>query len=114
MASFLNFIKKKPVGSNPNLSQNPNIPKPQQVAIPAQTTILQKQPDMAQVKQEQRPLNQDQPQSYLFPQQISKQGDLDLMTHLSARANSVFAQAQQKAKELGVEFVDSEHVLCGL
>ncbi len=43
-----------------------------------------------------------------------KQMQLDLMTHLTQRSNRVFVTAQQKAKELASEFVDSEHVLHGL
>ncbi|MBP9816033.1 AAA family ATPase [Candidatus Woesebacteria bacterium] len=43
-----------------------------------------------------------------------KRTELDLMTHLTQRSNRVFMAAQQKAKELKGEFVDSEHVLHGL
>ncbi len=43
-----------------------------------------------------------------------KRGDLDLMTHLTQRSNRVFLSAQDKAKELQTEFVDSEHLLHGL
>ncbi len=39
---------------------------------------------------------------------------MDLMTHLTQRSNRVFVAAQLKAKELGSDFVDSEHVLHGL
>lgn len=43
-----------------------------------------------------------------------KRGDIDLMTHLTQRSNRVFVAAQNKAKELKNEFVDSEHLLHGL
>lgn len=43
-----------------------------------------------------------------------KRGQLDLMTHLTQRSNRVFVTAQQKAQELGSEYVDSEHLLHGL
>ncbi len=43
-----------------------------------------------------------------------KRTELDLMTHLTQRSNRIFMAAQQKAKELKSEFVDSEHVLHGL
>jgi ATP-dependent Clp protease ATP-binding subunit ClpC len=43
-----------------------------------------------------------------------KRTDLDLMTHLTQRSNRVFVTAQAKAKELGSEFIDSEHMLHGL
>ncbi len=43
-----------------------------------------------------------------------KREELDLMTHLTQRSNRVFLSAQTKAKELKVEFVDSEHLLHGL
>ena len=39
---------------------------------------------------------------------------LDLMTKLTQRSNKVFFEAQNKAKELQNQFVDSEHVLHGL
>ncbi|KXK12016.1 MAG: hypothetical protein UZ22_OP11002000132 [Microgenomates bacterium OLB23] len=43
-----------------------------------------------------------------------KRTELDLMTHLTQRSNRIFMAAQQKAKDLKSEFVDSEHVLHGL
>lgn len=43
-----------------------------------------------------------------------KREELDLMTHLTQRSNRVFVSAQDKAKELQTEFVDSEHLLHGL
>ncbi len=43
-----------------------------------------------------------------------KRTELDLMTHLTQRSNRVFMAAQQKAKELKSELIDSEHVLHGL
>ena len=43
-----------------------------------------------------------------------KRAELDLMTHLTQRSNRVFLSAQTKAKELGNQFIDSEHLLHGL
>lgn len=43
-----------------------------------------------------------------------KKENMDLMTHLTQRSNRVFLSAQTKARELGSEFVDSEHILHGL
>lgn len=43
-----------------------------------------------------------------------KKENFDLMTHLTQRSNRVFLSATTKAKELGNEFVDSEHILHGL
>jgi len=43
-----------------------------------------------------------------------KKESFDLMTHLTQRSNKVFVTANLKAKELGGEFVDSEHILHGL
>jgi len=40
--------------------------------------------------------------------------NLDLMTHLTQRSNRVFMTAQTKAKELGSDLIDSEHLLHGL
>ncbi len=45
---------------------------------------------------------------------IDKQENLDVMTHLTQRANRVFVAANAKARELKNMFVDSEHVLHGL
>ena len=44
----------------------------------------------------------------------AKRQDLDVMTHLSQRANKVFIEATNKAKELKNAFLDSEHILFGL
>ncbi|GAB4219194.1 MAG: ATP-dependent Clp protease ATP-binding subunit [Candidatus Microgenomates bacterium] len=43
-----------------------------------------------------------------------QQANLDLMTHLTARSNKVMMMAQNKAKELKSDYVDSEHLLYGL
>lgn len=43
-----------------------------------------------------------------------KRGDIDVMTHLTQRSNRVFLSANNKAKEMGNAFVDSEHILHGL
>ena len=40
--------------------------------------------------------------------------DLDLMTHFTQRSNKVFVIAQNKAKDLQNDFVDTEHLLHGL
>lgn len=40
--------------------------------------------------------------------------DLDLLTHLTQRSNRVFFVAQNKAKELKIQYIDSEHLLFGL
>ncbi len=51
----------------------------------------------------------------LSSQMTDKQRDqLDVMTHLTQRANKVFFVANNKAKELQGRFVDSEHLLAGL
>lgn len=57
----------------------------------------------------------DQPTTKIpkTPEQLKKE-EIDLMTHLTQRSNRVFLSAQTKAKELKVEFVDSEHLLHGL
>jgi len=46
--------------------------------------------------------------------QTNQQSNLDLMTHLTQRSNRVFITAQAKAKELGSDLIDSEHLLHGL
>ena len=43
-----------------------------------------------------------------------KREEIDLMTHLTQRSNRVFLSAQNKARELKLDFVDSEHLLHGL
>ena len=43
-----------------------------------------------------------------------KKSEIDLMTHLTQRANRVFMASQTKAKELKSQLVDSEHILHGL
>ncbi|NTU72821.1 AAA domain-containing protein [Candidatus Roizmanbacteria bacterium] len=43
-----------------------------------------------------------------------KRNDIDVMTHLTQRANRVFMSANTKAKELHNTYVDTEHLLHGL
>jgi len=43
-----------------------------------------------------------------------KKESFDLMTHLTQRSNRVFVAATAKAKELGNDLIDSEHILHGL
>lgn len=45
---------------------------------------------------------------------LKKHEEIDLLTHLTQRSNRVFITAQNKAKELHNEYVDSEHLLHGL
>jgi len=47
-------------------------------------------------------------------QEEKKREEIDLMTHLTQRSNRVFLSAQNKAKELKADMVDSEHLLHGL
>ncbi|MCS6956641.1 MAG: AAA family ATPase [Patescibacteria group bacterium] len=44
----------------------------------------------------------------------SQTANLDLMTHLTSRSNRVIMMAQNKAKELKSDYLDSEHLLYGL
>jgi len=44
----------------------------------------------------------------------NKRSELDVMTHLTQRSNKVFVEAQNMARSLKNEFVDSEHILHGL
>ena len=46
--------------------------------------------------------------------ELSRQALLDIMTHMTARANKCLALAQNKAKEIKSTEVDSEHLLAGL
>jgi len=48
------------------------------------------------------------------PGNLSPSNGLDLMTHLTQRSNRVFMTATTKARELGSDLVDSEHILHGL
>ena len=93
-------------------SQSPKEKQPDQVV---QNPSASKQPPPA--PQDKQPAQGGQP-APVDPTQSTidqnKRAQLDLMTHLTQRSNRVFLSAQQKAKELGNEFVDSEHVLHGL
>ncbi|GIW62334.1 MAG: hypothetical protein KatS3mg090_0160 [Patescibacteria group bacterium] len=46
--------------------------------------------------------------------EMSKTEKIDFLTHLTQRSNKVMFTAQQKAKELGDENVDTQHLLFGL
>lgn len=43
-----------------------------------------------------------------------QRNDIDIMTHMTQRSNKVFVDANNKAKELNNQFIDSEHILHGL
>ncbi len=45
---------------------------------------------------------------------LSKASNLDLMTHLTSRANRALTSAMTKAREVNAVYVDSEHLLYGL
>ncbi len=62
----------------------------------------------------QQPQATDQNGDQGQPGANDKSAQLDLMTHLTQRSNRVFVTAQQKAKELGSDLIDSEHLLHGL
>ncbi len=56
----------------------------------------------------------DQSQTDVDKQEMSKAEKIDFLTHLTQRSNRVMFTAQQKAKELGDENVDTQHLLFGL
>ncbi|MFW5703638.1 MAG: AAA family ATPase [Patescibacteria group bacterium] len=56
---------------------------------------------------------QDEEPDAASPQQ-QKRMNMDVMTHLTQRSNRVFLSANNKAKELKINEVDSEHLLHGL
>ncbi len=100
MANFLDFIKK-PEGKTIGNQQVPFNPQP--VVGPP---VVQSPPTPVS-----RPPPTNQPQEGVG---LPKREELDLMTHLTQRSNRVFVAAQTKAKELGNEFIDSEHLLHAL
>ena len=94
--------------ANPQGAQAPQAPN--QPGQPATTPGQEGQPATPQAGGDP---NAAPDASKTSPEQ-DKQMQLDLMTHLTQRSNRVFVTAQQKAKELACQYVDSEHVLHGL
>ncbi len=108
MANFFDFIKKeegKTIGSQPT----PFNPQPFVGSSVAQPRVANTNPTPLPTVPHPPPNSQPQTGSGL-PQRE----ELDLMTHLTQRSNRVFVAAQTKAKELGNEFIDSEHLLYAL
>ena len=65
-------------------------------------------------KQDDKKVKQELGTSLKSNMDKKKQGNIDLMTHLTQRSNRVFLSTQTKAKELHSQYVDTEHLLHGL
>lgn len=114
MASFFDFIKNPSDKSTQAISPVQNsAPISDQPQPPTQTPV---QPPAAVQPAIQPPVQQTNQSNQQSPSQSSmnKQGQLDLLTHLTQRSNRVFLSAQTKTKELQNQFVDTEHLLHGL
>lgn len=97
---------------NPASTQTPQTPvPPQQPAATGQTNPPNKPEDKKPEGDAAKPGTEPPKAPGATP---DKKENFDLMTHLTQRSNRVFVTATAKAKELGNEFVDSEHILHGL
>ena len=70
--------------------------------------------DNGNSKQDDKKVKQELGTSLKSNMDKKKQGNIDLMTHLTQRSNRVFLSTQTKAKELHSQYVDTEHLLHGL
>ena len=108
-------IGSPPTGINPLRGDDVQLDRKNQSANQSPTNKPIGKVDGQTVSQEKK-VNQPQAASSSTKPVSSsdKKKDLDLLTHLTQRSNRVFFAAQTKAKELKVQFVDSEHLLHGL
>lgn len=97
-----NGIGNPPAPTMPDMPSTP----PTQVQVPSQPTTPADPAAPTPTEPTDKPLDSNI--------DTQKRTELDLMTHLTQRSNRVFMAAQQKAKELKSDVVDSEHVLHGL
>ena len=110
------------IQTNPQINvQNPiQSQKPNQTQGPTNKINLDKTQDLKvdQKKPEDKADEKSSPktngQTVDKPSNLSPSNGLDLMTHLTQRSNRVFMAATNKARELGSDLVDSEHILHGL
>lgn len=89
------------IGSPPLSTQNINIDKNNQTVNNNQNSSLKQSSFFSKTPEKKEKIP-------------NKNQELDLMTHLTQRSNRVFLSAQNKAKQLKNEYVDSEHLLHGL
>lgn len=111
MPGLFDFIKKPVPNANPT--------DPPLQVVPGQDTAVDQVPPApsAPISESHQMLEHNNLAGVQTPDVSSstaKRGTIDVMTHLTQRANRVFIVANNKAKELQSTFVDSEHVLYGL
>jgi len=106
-------INSQPAGNQPNNKINQAADNHQDEKKEAGQN---NQPPISQLSKNVPDQSKLKPPPPNFPQSSAtqKQQDLDLMTHLTQRSNRVFLSAQNKAKELKSNLIDSEHLLHGL
>lgn len=125
MAGFFNFIKKPDDNATSTISNGvapQNIPPGQTTPpVPTITPVAastQNKPISSVVPSLSPTPVQNAVSAVISHQPVStdqnQKEQLDLMTHLTQRSNKVFMAAQTKAKELGNQLIDTEHILHGL
>ena len=134
MAGFFDFIKKpqqKSSANSPDVTQK-STSSQTHVVETTQTTQSSGQqaysgigsPPQPQVVNEQTTVTKTSSVPAAVPaapavptstaNEQKKREEIDLMTHLTQRSNRAFLSAQNTARDLKVDFVDSEHLLHGL
>ncbi len=111
MSGIFDFIKKEHPKSTPPTQPNPSQPPPAPTRPQPPLHPVPNQPDSYSRQSTQQVVTK-----VTNTNQQNKLSDqeLDLMTRLTQRSNKVFWEAQNKAKELQNQFIDSEHILHGL
>ena len=110
MADFFDFIKKP---SNNATTKDPSTPLGMtgggnEVTTPAPPVVPPVAPNGNGAPKP------SAPSPVPIPSRQPQNTNLDMMTHLTQRSNRVFLAAQTKARELGADLIDSEHILHGL
>lgn len=128
-------IGRPPGGGEPYSGIGPP-PRPREVAQVEKTTVKTESEEKQSVEKsaveeknnlssKEKEKKGEEKEKKTFPKPITsgkitstwdtkKREELDIMTHLTQRSNRVFLSAQNKAKDLNSEVVDSEHLLHGL
>lgn len=134
MAGFFDFMKNSNsptatsappqpyngIGKPPTqyLNSNDKVPMSSQIPNSNNKTLISNQPGVASIGNQDSSVQHSASNLKSPPLRQGSAGqaasNLDLMTHLTQRSNRVFLSAQNKAKELQNQFIDSEHLLHGL
>lgn len=116
MSGLFDFIKKPGVAATPNSQPGNGQASPTAPVSQNPSASLTEAHQMLQHNNSQVASQPQPPRPSPLSQNLNgeKRESMDVMTHLTQRSNRIFLEANNKAKELKNNYVDSEHILHGL